>query len=205
MPRFLPALMSLSLLLLPGVCRAEEKAPVDANTIIEALKPPQREPMRTRNLMIRPNAPAESGSSANINIDNVPSAAANPGATGAVVMETPPARPQISLAIPFDFNSARLSPEGAKALDQVGKALSSDQLSGLKFGVEGHTDAKGSAAYNQKLSQARAEEVRRYLTTIHGVDGSRLIAVGKGSSELAAPNDPLAAENRRVRIVTLLK
>jgi OOP family OmpA-OmpF porin len=48
--------------------------------------------------------------------------------------------------------------------------------------VTGHTDRIGSEAYNQKLSEARANTVREYLVS-QGVDGSRLQAVGKGESE----------------------
>lgn len=189
MNRTIAAFTSLALVLATGVSLADNKPPVDSGTIIEALKPVPREP-RTRNLMIRPNAPAEAGPAANVSVESTPVAAGEP-------------KPQISLAIPFDFNSAKLSPGGAKALDQLGKALTSEQLAGLKFSVEGHTDAKGSPTYNQKLSQARADEVRRYLIAAHGVEAVRLAASGKASSELANPGDPLAAENRRVRIVTL--
>lgn len=68
--------------------------------------------------------------------------------------------------------------------------------------MEGHTDAKGRADYNLKLSQQRADAVRAFLAN-NGVADARLAAAGKGSSELANTNDPMAAENRRVRIVNL--
>ena len=70
------------------------------------------------------------------------------------------------------------------------------------FAVEGHTDAKGKADYNQDLSARRALAVQTYLIG-QSVAPDRLQAEGKGASELANPNDPLAAENRRVRIVNL--
>jgi outer membrane protein OmpA-like peptidoglycan-associated protein len=80
--------------------------------------------------------------------------------------------------------------------------LNSSELNGASFLIEGHTDAKGTQDYNQQLSGKRAEQVREFLAQ-QGVRTSRLSALGKGSSELVNSNDPLAAENRRVRIVNL--
>jgi len=68
--------------------------------------------------------------------------------------------------------------------------------------VEGHTDAKGGASYNQKLSELRAQAVRAFLKA-QGVDEDRLVAVGKGATELVNTEQPFAAENRRVLIVNL--
>ena len=111
-------------------------------------------------------------------------------------------KPSLSLLIQFEFNSAKVQPESQQALVNLAQALQSKELVESKFAVEGHTDAKGRADYNFKLSQQRADAVRAFLASNGVVDG-RLQAVGKGSSELADPTDPLAAENRRVRIVNL--
>ena len=111
-------------------------------------------------------------------------------------------RPSLSLLIQFDFNSARVKPESQQALANLAQALQSRELAESKFAVEGHTDARGRADYNLKLSQQRADAVRGFLAH-HGVAEPRLAAVGKGSSEPANTADPLAAENRRVRIVNL--
>jgi outer membrane protein OmpA-like peptidoglycan-associated protein len=115
---------------------------------------------------------------------------------------TPAARPSLSLLIQFDFNSARVKPESQQALSNLAQALQSKELVDSKFAVEGHTDAKGRTDYNLKLSQQRADAVRAFLAG-NGVTDTRLQAVGKGSTELANTTDPLAAENRRVRIVNL--
>ena len=115
---------------------------------------------------------------------------------------TPVARPSMSLLIQFDFNSVKVKPESQQALSNLAQALQSKELVDSKFAVEGHTDAKGRADYNLKLSQQRADAVRGFLAS-NGVVDARLQAVGKGSSELANTADPLAAENRRVRIVNL--
>jgi outer membrane protein OmpA-like peptidoglycan-associated protein len=112
------------------------------------------------------------------------------------------ARPSLSLLILFDFNSARVRPESRQALINLAQALQSAELTGSKFAVEGHTDAKGSVEFNQKLSEQRALAVREFLKA-RGVDEVRLMATGKGSADLANSAQPFAAENRRVRIVNL--
>jgi outer membrane protein OmpA-like peptidoglycan-associated protein len=106
------------------------------------------------------------------------------------------------LLIQFDFNSARVRPESQQALANLSQALQSTELLASNFAVEGHTDAKGGKDYNQKLSQQRAQAVSDFLKA-QGVVENRLRAAGKGSTELANPADPFAAENRRVRIVNL--
>lgn len=113
-----------------------------------------------------------------------------------------PERSSVSLLIKFDFDSAKVSPESASQLEKLADALSSDQLKGYRFSLEGHTDAKGRADYNQRLSERRAQAVRAVLVQ-RGVEAERLQASGKGASEPANPADPLAPENRRVRIVNL--
>lgn len=108
----------------------------------------------------------------------------------------------LDLEIPFEFNSDRLTDDGKDVLDQLGEALKSNELSGAKSIVlEGHTDAKGSAAYNKVLSLRRAQSVKNFLATKHSIPGGKLKAVGKGSTELADPKNPEDGSNRRVRII----
>lgn len=109
---------------------------------------------------------------------------------------------QIDLNIAFDFNSAQLSPDSTALLERLSQALQAPQLQAHRFRVEGHTDGKGQAAYNQQLSERRAAAVVQYLAQ-RGMGSERLHAQGKGFSELLKPDDPLAAENRRVRIVAI--
>ena len=125
-------------------------------------------------------------------------AAAKPVATGAEQS----ARPSLSLLIQFDFDSTRVKPESQQALANLAVALKSPELRASRFAVEGHTDAKGRADYNLRLSQQRAEAVRQLLTN-QGVEAQRLQAAGKGATELANAAEPGAAKNRRVRIVNL--
>ncbi len=114
----------------------------------------------------------------------------------------PAARPSLSLMIQFDFDSARVKPESQQALANLAQAMQSPELGNAKFAIEGHTDAKGRADYNLKLSQQRADAVVALLVS-RGVPAPRLVASGKGSGEPANATDLLAAENRRVRIVNL--
>jgi len=81
-------------------------------------------------------------------------------------------------------------------------AMMSPDLKNNRFVIEGHTDARGNFAANRTLSQQRADEVRLFLVAL-GVHPARLKAVGRGSSEPADPRNPLSADNRRVRVVTL--
>jgi len=117
-------------------------------------------------------------------------------------MPAPAPAPSLSLPIQFEPNSARVRPESGGLLGDLVAAMISPELRDSRFLIEGHTDARGNPAANRQLSQERAEEVRQYLILL-GVHASRLQAVGKGSSAPANPRDPLAAENRRVRVVTL--
>lgn len=119
-----------------------------------------------------------------------------------VVESAPTVRPALSLQIQFDFNSSNIGQESLAALSNLVQAMQSDELRHARFLVEGHTDAKGDATYNLKLSQQRASKVAQWLAA-HGVDHRRLDSVGKGSGEPANADDPLAAQNRRVRIVNV--
>ena len=99
----------------------------------------------------------------------------------------------------FDFDQSTLKPQGKAALDQL---LS--QLTGMDLEVivtVGHTDAVGSDAYNQKLSQRRAEAVKAYLVT-QGVETNRVYTEGKGETQPVADNTTAAgrAKNRRVTV-----
>jgi outer membrane protein OmpA-like peptidoglycan-associated protein len=105
----------------------------------------------------------------------------------------------VDLSINFDFDSARLQASSKPLLDNLAQAMNSERLGALKFKVEGHTDAKGKADYNQELSSRRASAVQAYLIS-QNVNADRLQAEGKGASDLLTPEKPLASENRRVRI-----
>jgi OmpA-OmpF porin, OOP family len=116
----------------------------------------------------------------------------------------PPKRaPQASILITFDTDSAVLTHQSEVAIDKVAKAFQNDTLGALRFDVEGHADPRGGAASNLALSRLRAESVVNYLVAKHGINPSRLVAVGKGDTELANRANPTAPENRRVTFKTL--
>lgn len=136
--------------------------------------------------------------------DPAPAAVPAPVPAPAQAMaEVPPGPPpSLSLAIQFEANSVQVRPESGRVLGNLVAAMQSPELKGVRFAIEGHTDARGQPAANRQLSQQRAEEVRLYLIAL-GVHPARLKAVGKGASEPVNPRDPNAPENRRVRVVTL--
>jgi len=110
-------------------------------------------------------------------------------------------KPAIDLEIPFEYNSADISPKAIPALVSLGNALSRQDLKGTVFFINGHTDAAGSADYNQMLSQRRANSVRRVLIEQYRLAPDTLIAAGFGKEQLRNPGNPLGEENRRVQIV----
>lgn len=116
-----------------------------------------------------------------------------------------PAQAKASILVTFVTGKSDLTADAKKALDVLAGAMKSEKLASVKFTIEGHADPRGSEELNLKLSQARAESVRDYLTTSHGLANERVSAVGKGSSALMKPSEPAAPENRRVTIVAQQK
>ena len=126
----------------------------------------------------------------------------NPPKTRSMRNLTPEVRekPTVDLSIQFEFDSAKILPESKPHLDNLARAINSNELRGFAFMVEGYTDGVGLQSYNLRLSDQRAIAVLNYLATSGSVNRSRLKAVGKGSNDLLVPDRPDAAENRRVRI-----
>ncbi len=98
----------------------------------------------------------------------------------------------------FDFNKATIRPESYPVLDSIAMLLKENPS--IIVEVAGHTDERGSEAYNLRLSQARAEAVVNYLIK-KGIDPRRLIPKGYGESQPIIRNAKTEAEhqlNRRV-------
>ena len=104
-------------------------------------------------------------------------------------------------AAEFVQGTADLSESAKFVLHDLTKVL--DQNQELRLRLEGHTSAEGDAAFNQKLSEARAQAAVDFMVEHEGIDASRLEAVGKGSSELKNTEDPMAAENRRTEFIVM--
>lgn len=99
----------------------------------------------------------------------------------------------------FTLDSADLTEDSKFVLDTVATTLNSSANKSIKVQIGGHTDVIGTEPYNLMLSQQRAESVRQYLIG-KGVDGSRMTALGLGTSQPMASNDTEEgrALNRRV-------
>jgi outer membrane protein OmpA-like peptidoglycan-associated protein len=111
--------------------------------------------------------------------------------------------PSIDLEVYFEYDSAAITPAAQPKLTTLGQALSDERLKGKTFLIAGHTDARGSDAYNQTLSEQRAEAVKQFLATTVGLQAANLVAIGYGEEQLKTPVSPEADENRRVQVVTL--
>lgn len=105
----------------------------------------------------------------------------------------------LSNEVSFDFDSARIKPGFYPTLNDLGGVL--QKYDRTIVHIVGHTDSTGSEAYNQALSERRAEAVARYLEG-RGVDASRLRAEGRGESEPRDTNATAAGRqlNRRVEV-----
>jgi outer membrane protein OmpA-like peptidoglycan-associated protein len=109
--------------------------------------------------------------------------------------------PKIDIKIRFRYASAVLDPAARSALAALGAELDKPSAKEAVFLLAGHTDGTGSEAYNQGLSERRAEAVKEFLTENFKLSPDRLWAIGFGKSRLKNPGSPLAGENRRVQIV----
>jgi outer membrane protein OmpA-like peptidoglycan-associated protein len=112
-------------------------------------------------------------------------------------------KPKIDLDIQFDYNSADIRTTSMPSVQALGKALSNENLKGSTFVVAGHTDAIGGEAYNQDLSERRADSIKRYLVEKYGINGTDLVTVGYGKDKPKDPNAPMDPINRRVQVVNM--
>ena len=112
-------------------------------------------------------------------------------------------KPNIDLEITFDYNSANISAKSMPSVQALGRALTSPDLKGSTFVVAGHTDAAGGEAYNQDLSERRADAIKRYLVDKYSISATDLVTVGYGKSKLKDPSQPMAEVNRRVQVVNM--
>jgi outer membrane protein OmpA-like peptidoglycan-associated protein len=110
-------------------------------------------------------------------------------------------KPQIDMEIKFEYNSASISQGSMPAVQQLGEALADPKLQGSTFVVSGHTDGIGGDAFNQDLSERRADTIKKYLVDNYHIASGDLLTVGYGKSHLKDPDHPDAAVNRRVQVV----
>ena len=112
---------------------------------------------------------------------------------------------EVTVSLPadvlFDFDKAEIRPDAAAALARLATVIRGYPAGRAE--IQGHTDAKGNAAYNQLLSQRRAEAVKRWLVEREKVAADHLATRGFGKSRPVADNDTEAGrqKNRRVEVV----
>jgi OOP family OmpA-OmpF porin len=112
----------------------------------------------------------------------------------------PPVKKKIVLrGVNFDFDKSTIRRDAADTLDEAARILREEQQ--VSVSVDGHTDARGTDEYNQRLSERRADAVKDYLVRV-GVGGGRLQAQGFGESRPVASNETEEgrAQNRRVEL-----
>jgi len=99
----------------------------------------------------------------------------------------------------FDFDSAALRANAEQDLAEFAESMQDFPETNIL--IVGHTDSKGSADYNQQLSERRAGSAADYLTQ-RDLDSDRLITTGKGESEPVATNETAEGrqQNRRVEV-----
>jgi outer membrane protein OmpA-like peptidoglycan-associated protein len=104
-----------------------------------------------------------------------------------------------SSEIEFETDSADLKRDSKKVLDEVGEVLSDWPEAQVE--IAGHTDASGEDAYNQHLSEKRAESVRTYLLdNFPKLRKENLRAVGYGEKRPEASNDTTEGRRRNRRV-----
>ncbi len=103
----------------------------------------------------------------------------------------------------FKLGRAQLSPEAGTQLDQLAAQLKADNQP-VVLEIQGHTDSSGSADYNQRLGQERAEAVRQHLARA-GVPLHRMATISYGETAPMADNRSAEGRslNRRVQVVVM--
>jgi OOP family OmpA-OmpF porin len=112
----------------------------------------------------------------------------------------PPAPPQVFIVF-FDWDRDTVTPEGMQIIHQAADAYKSGAP--VQIHVTGYTDRSGSPAYNQRLSQRRANNVAKAMASL-GVAPSQMIVSGRGENDNRVPTAPGVREpqNRRVEITS---
>jgi outer membrane protein OmpA-like peptidoglycan-associated protein len=111
--------------------------------------------------------------------------------------------PRINLTVNFEFDSASLTNDGILTLQALGQALQDPRLRNMHFQIAGHTDLRGTTAYNLDLSRRRAFMVAEFLAAFFSIPRQQLVPVGYGESRPVDPGNPSSARNRRVEIINV--
>lgn len=109
----------------------------------------------------------------------------------------------IELRVLFDTDSAVVKSQYRDEVQAVADFL--ERHDQTRVTIEGHTDDRGSAAYNKALSQRRANAIRNMLIQVFGADGSRITAVGYGEERPIADNGTAAGQQKNRRVVAVFR
>ena len=111
------------------------------------------------------------------------------------IAEIASTKPKIDLDIQFDYNSADIRTSSLPDAQSLGQALSNPSLKGSTFIVAGHTDAVGGEAFNQGLSERRADTIKKYLVDKFGIAGTDLLGhIDAALGHLEGHVEPLGLE-----------
>ena len=105
---------------------------------------------------------------------------------------------QFNLNVTFENASNQIKAGSYSKIDELGQIMNYHK--DLSLTIYGYTDSSGPAAFNQQLSEKRAESVKQAIVSRHNIDPARITAVGKGEADPVADNSTAAgrAQNRRV-------
>jgi outer membrane protein OmpA-like peptidoglycan-associated protein len=133
-----------------------------------------------------------------------PTPSAEPSPSVSPTPSAPPVQEQLGAlpTVTFENNSATLTPQGQAVVVNIANILKAHPT--VKIRIEGHTDSRGAAAANLKLSQLRALAVLNALKA-QGIAADRILAAGFGESRPKVPDtsDANRAINRRVELIVV--
>lgn len=109
---------------------------------------------------------------------------------------------RVELLVNFEFDRAEVQQRYYSEIEQVANFM--EQYPDTIVELEGHTDSVGTDAYNQDLSQRRANAVRQVMIERFGVPASRVTARGFGESQPVASNDTAAGRAQNRRVITVI-
>jgi outer membrane protein OmpA-like peptidoglycan-associated protein len=194
-----PALSAIAILAVVSLAPVNGWAQANPSTdqIVKSLTPTSTMGT-TRGIRIAPGGSTAGGSTAG---GSAAGGSAAPGQAQPAAAKAP----AVSMTVQFATGSVELTPQAVQTLTSLGQALNNPTLANYRFRIEGHTDTVGSPAYNQQLSQRRAEAVVDYLSTNFHIDRNRVQAIGMGQDGLMIQTPPQTPEarNRRVQVVNI--
>ena len=111
-------------------------------------------------------------------------------------------RVELPADVLFDFDKAEIRADAADALAKLAAIIAA--YPNGRAELSGHTDDKGSDAYNQRLSERRAAAVKTWLVERHALDGSRIATRGEGEARPVADNGTDEGRQRNRRVEALI-